>query len=47
MISVTATTSKIKNEVYRHRAATDGEFNAILTFYRQVLEEDRELCEGV
>ncbi|KAL5001027.1 Rieske [2Fe-2S] iron-sulfur domain-containing protein [Aspergillus recurvatus] len=47
MIPVTATTSKIVNEVYRHRAATDNEFNAILAFYRQVLNEDRELCEGV
>ncbi|KAL4975290.1 hypothetical protein BDW66DRAFT_160597 [Aspergillus desertorum] len=36
MIPVTATTSKIENE-----------FNAILAFYRQVLDEDRELCEGV
>ncbi|KAL4811758.1 Rieske [2Fe-2S] iron-sulfur domain-containing protein [Aspergillus spinulosporus] len=47
MIPVTATTSKIENEVYRHHTATDEEFNAILTFYRQVLDEDRELCEGV
>ncbi|KAL5043032.1 hypothetical protein BDW71DRAFT_216583 [Aspergillus fruticulosus] len=47
MIPVTATTSKIENEVYRHHAATDEEFNAILAFYRQVLDEDRDLCEGV
>lgn len=47
MIPVTATTSKVENEVYRHHAATDQEFNAILAFYRQVLDEDRELCEGV
>lgn len=47
MLPVTATTSKIENEVYRHNSAIDEEFNEILAFYRQVLTEDRELCEGV
>lgn len=46
MIPVTATTSKIENEVYRHKNATDEEFAAITAFYTQVLEEDKELCEG-
>ena len=46
MIPVTATTSKVENEVYRHRDATDEEFDNINAFYRQVLEEDRELCVG-
>ncbi|PYH89577.1 ISP domain-containing protein [Aspergillus ellipticus CBS 707.79] len=46
MIPLSATTSKIENEVYRHRDATDEEFDNINAFYRQVLEEDKELCVG-
>ncbi|KAL4927348.1 aromatic ring-hydroxylating oxygenase subunit alpha [Aspergillus undulatus] len=47
MIPITSTTSKIENEVYRHVSATDEEFDNIIAFYRQVLDEDRELCKGV
>lgn len=46
MIPVSATMSKIENEVYRHRDATDEEFANINAFYRQVLDEDRDLCVG-
>lgn len=46
MIPVTATTSKIENEVYRHKNATDEEFANINDFYHQVLDEDKALCEG-
>ncbi|KUL90969.1 hypothetical protein ZTR_00864 [Talaromyces verruculosus] len=46
MISVSATKSKIENEVYRHKDSTDKEFDDIDAFYRQVLDEDKELCEG-
>lgn len=46
MIPLTATTSKVENEVYRHKDATDKEFDDINAFYRQVLDEDRELCVG-
>lgn len=46
MIPVSATKSKIENEVYRHQNATDEEFANINAFYRQVLEEDRQLCDG-
>ena len=46
MIPVSATSSKIENEVYRHRDATDEEFDNINAFYRQVLDEDKELCVG-
>lgn len=46
MIPVTATTSKVEIEVYRHKDATDKEFADINAFYRQVLEEDRDLCVG-
>ncbi|KAF7596965.1 hypothetical protein BBP40_011331 [Aspergillus hancockii] len=43
---VTATTSKTENEVYRHREATDEEFENICAFYRQVLDEGKDLCVG-
>ncbi|KAJ5085571.1 hypothetical protein N7532_010342 [Penicillium argentinense] len=46
MIPVTATTSRVENEVFRHKDATDKEFEDINAFYRQVLDEDRELCVG-
>ncbi|OJD34067.1 cytochrome p450 oxidoreductase [Diplodia corticola] len=46
MIPVSATTTRIENEVYRHRNATDKEFNDLCDFYKQVLEEDKELCVG-
>lgn len=46
MIPVTATTSKVENEVYRHRNATDEEFQKINAFYHQVLAEDKDLCDG-
>ncbi|KAL1297506.1 hypothetical protein AAFC00_005024 [Neodothiora populina] len=44
MLPVTATTSKIEYEVYRHKNATDEEFANINAFYKQVLEEDKDLC---
>ncbi|KAM0820333.1 putative Rieske [2Fe-2S] iron-sulfur domain-containing protein [Seiridium cardinale] len=46
MIPVSATTSRIENEVYRHKNATDEKFKALCDFYTQVLEEDKGLCEG-
>lgn len=46
MVPVSATSSRIENEIYRHRDATDGEFENINAFYRQVLDEDKELCVG-
>lgn len=46
MVPTSPTTSKIENEVYRHMNAPDKEFNNICDFYRQVLEEDKDLCEG-
>jgi hypothetical protein len=44
MIPVSATKSRIENEVYRHRDASDEEFNNLCEFYKQVLEEDKDLC---
>lgn len=46
MIPVSETESRIENEVYRHKDATDEKFKALCDFYTQVLEEDKELCEG-
>ncbi|KAE8153025.1 hypothetical protein BDV25DRAFT_127507 [Aspergillus avenaceus] len=46
MIPVSATKSRIENEVYRHRDASDEEFATINAFYKQVLDEDRDLCVG-
>lgn len=46
MLPLTPTTSKIENEVYRHKSATTPQFNQINAFYRQVLEEDRQLCNA-
>lgn len=44
MIPVTATASKVRNEVDHHKDATDEEFGAINASYRQVLVKDKELC---
>jgi hypothetical protein len=46
MISVSVTKSKIENGAYRHKDSTDKEFDDINAFYRQVPDEDKELCEG-
>lgn len=46
MFPTSATTSRIENEVYRHRNAADKDFEDICAFYRQVLDEDKQLCEG-
>lgn len=46
MIPVSATKTKIENEVYRHKNAKDEEFDAIIAFYKQVLDEDKMLCNG-
>ncbi|KPM41055.1 hypothetical protein AK830_g5506 [Neonectria ditissima] len=44
MIPMSAQKTKIENEIYRHNIATDEEFAAINAFYKQVLEEDKHLC---
>jgi hypothetical protein len=46
MFPITAATSRIEMEVYRHKNAADEEFKNICQFYNQVLEEDKQLCEG-
>lgn len=46
MVPVDDKTTRVENEVYRHMNATDEEFAAINAFYKQVLDEDKELCDG-
>lgn len=46
MIPAGPTKTRVENEVYRHKDASDEEFTAINAFYKQVLQEDKELCDG-
>lgn len=46
MLPLTATTSKIEFEVYRHKDATDEQFAKMKLFYKTVMEEDRHLCDA-
>ncbi|KAL1912966.1 hypothetical protein Sste5344_001053 [Sporothrix stenoceras] len=45
MVPISATLTKIENETYRHNNATDEAFDAIIQFYKQVLDEDKTLCD--
>ena len=38
---------KIEYEVYRHKDASDEEFHGINNFVKAILEEDKDLCNGV
>lgn len=46
MLPLTATASKIEFEVYRHRNATDEQFEKMKSFYSTIMEEDRHLCNA-
>ncbi|KAH6696839.1 iron-sulfur cluster-binding protein [Plectosphaerella plurivora] len=43
---VSATKTKMEYEVYRHKDATEEDFNGISEFFKQVLREDKDLCNG-
>src|SRR5690348_10843230 len=43
---VSATKTKMEYEVYRHKDATDEDFTGISEFFKQVLREDKDLCNG-
>ncbi|KAK1450454.1 cytochrome P450 oxidoreductase [Colletotrichum melonis] len=45
-VPVSSTQSKMEYEVYRHNTATDEDFNYISDFFKQVLREDKDLCNG-
>lgn len=46
MIPTGAQQTRIENEVYRHERASNEVFDSTMEFYKQVLEEDKVLCEG-
>ncbi|QDS71933.1 hypothetical protein FKW77_000705 [Venturia effusa] len=46
MLPLTATTSKIEFEVYRHKDATDEQFEKMKIFYSTIMEEDKHLCDA-
>ncbi|KAJ4368244.1 hypothetical protein N0V83_006600 [Neocucurbitaria cava] len=46
MIPSGADSTLVENEIYRHENATDENFDEVMKFYRQVLTEDKGLCEG-
>lgn len=45
-IPVSAAQTKMEYEVYRHNNATDEDFTKISEFFKQVLREDKDLCNG-
>lgn len=45
-IPLSATQTKMEYEVYRHADASDEDFKFIDEMFKQVLKEDKELCEG-
>ncbi|WQF88075.1 Putative aromatic-ring-hydroxylating dioxygenase, alpha subunit, rieske [2Fe-2S] iron-sulfur [Colletotrichum destructivum] len=45
-IPVSASKTKMEYDVYRHNSAGDEDFDRINQFYKQVLQEDKDLCNG-
>lgn len=45
-IPVSASQTKMEYEFYRHNNATDEAFNEIVDIFKQVLKEDKELCNA-
>lgn len=45
-VPVSAGQTKMEYEVYRHKGATEEDFTKISEFYKQVLREDKDLCNG-
>jgi hypothetical protein len=45
-IPISATQTRMEYEVYRHCDATDEEFNKIDQTFKQVLLEDKDLCNN-
>lgn len=45
-IPVSASQTKMEYEVYRHNDASDEDFNGIWEFFKQVLREDKDLCNA-
>lgn len=45
-IPVSASQTKMEYEVYRSNDATDEDFTEVSDFFKQVLKEDKDLCNG-
>lgn len=45
-VPTSAGACSLEYEVYRHKAASDEEFNYIDSFFKRVLDEDKHLCNG-
>lgn len=45
-VPTSANTTLMEYEVYRHKDATDEEFSTIDELYKQVLKEDKDLCNN-
>ncbi|KAF2148110.1 iron-sulfur cluster-binding protein [Myriangium duriaei CBS 260.36] len=45
-IPISASQTKMEYEVYRHRKASDKDFTDISEFFKQVLREDKDLCNA-
>lgn len=45
-VPVSATKVKMEYDVFRQKQATDENFTRIDSFYKQVLKEDKDLCNG-
>ncbi|PCD43236.1 hypothetical protein AU210_002337 [Fusarium oxysporum f. sp. radicis-cucumerinum] len=46
VVPTSATTTSMQYEVYRHKDATDEEFQEIDQFFKQVESEDKDLCNA-
>lgn len=46
VVPTSATTTSMQYEVFRHKDATDKDFNEMDSFFKQVENEDKELCNG-
>ncbi|KAJ5610170.1 Rieske domain protein [Penicillium lagena] len=45
-VPTSASSCSMEYEVYRHVNATDDEFEYVDSFFKRVLKEDKDLCEG-
>lgn len=47
VVPISATQTSMEYEVYRHNDATDEEFTHLSDFFKVVMQEDKQLCNGV
>lgn len=45
-IPISASQTKMEYEVYRHKNASDHDFNNISDCFKQILKEDKDLCNA-